>query len=54
VSYYYAFGVLPDEQVQMENYFRAMIINPVDMLPVSREAVLLEPGLKLLNTTHNG
>lgn len=48
VDYYYAFGVLPDEQIAIERCFDASTIEVWTPEAVSRDAVELEPGIKLL------
>lgn len=46
VSYYYAFGVLPDVQKQMESYFDAMQVGEYRVSSgIVREDMKLEPGL---------
>lgn len=37
VSYYYAFGITPDEQLSLERYFDSMVIDSVDLKPIDRE-----------------
>lgn len=48
VSYYYAFGVLPDEQVEIERYYMTATVSNTDEVAVSRDALHLEPGLNNL------
>lgn len=48
VSYYYAFGILPDEQVAIEQNFSHMVMGDVDFQPIEREYLRLEPGIKLI------
>jgi len=36
VSYYYAFGITPDEQISLERYFNSMVIDPIDLTPIDR------------------
>lgn len=46
VSYYYAFGVLPDVQKQMELYYDGMSLDDyVVSSPMDRSDLFLEPGL---------
>lgn len=48
VSYYYAFGILPDVQKQMESYYNSMdIMDYQPTTPMCREDLKLEPGLIL-------
>lgn len=48
VSYYYAFGILPDEQREIEKYFDSARFVPLEQQPISRDALEFEPGLKLI------
>lgn len=48
VSYYYAFGVLPDEQVAIEDAFERAQIGEWEGKPIMRDHLDLEPGIKLL------
>lgn len=48
VSYYYAFGILPDHQVEIEKFYRMVHIEPWCGIEVERDAINNEPGLKLL------
>jgi hypothetical protein len=48
VSYYYAFGVLPDEQVELERYFGSAVFEDVDLVPIPRQHYVGEPGISLL------
>lgn len=48
VSYYYAFGVTPDQQLELERYYNQLAIQPIVMEEISRDALVLEPGLSLL------
>lgn len=53
VSYYYAFGVLPDEQVELERFYDSGEVGDVAVDAVQREAVRFEPGLiSLLRHVH--
>lgn len=50
VSYYYAFGVLPDVQKEMERYYASLALTEmVGGAGICREDLVLEPGL-ILNT----
>jgi len=49
VSYYYAFGVLPDEQLEMERYYKSATVDPLNTTCIPREALVLEPGIKILD-----
>jgi hypothetical protein len=48
VSYYYAFGITPDHQVELENFFSKLVLAPLDFDIVSRDSLVLEPGISLL------
>jgi len=45
VSYYYAFGLLPDEQVELERFYREGRVGPIDLKGVERDALVIEPGI---------
>lgn len=45
VSYYYAFGVLPDVQKEMERYYDRMRIAALSNVEIERSDLRLEPGL---------
>jgi len=45
VSYYYAFGLKPDEQVELERYFDGGVFERVQLEPISRDALVVEPGI---------
>lgn len=47
VSYYYAFGVLPDEQVAMESYYNRGKLDYEETIPLPRDIVSTAPGLSL-------
>jgi hypothetical protein len=48
VSYYYAFGVLPDVQKEMELYYERLSLSPFTVGEgIEREDLRLEPGLIL-------
>jgi len=49
VSYYYAFGVLPDVQVEIEKYYHTSIIGKWDDCPIAREYLENEPGIKIID-----
>lgn len=48
VSYYYAFGVLPDHQVAIEDAYDHAQIGDWEGGPINRDMLDLEPGIKLL------
>ncbi len=45
VSYYYAFGLKPDEQVELERYYSEGYVHTLDANPIAREYVVVESGL---------
>jgi len=45
VSYYYAFGLKPDEQVELERYFDGGSFEPVELDAIHRDAIVVEPGV---------
>lgn len=49
VSYYYAFGVLPDEQIAIESSYNEMVIEDWREEIIEREYLDNDPGIKLLN-----
>jgi hypothetical protein len=49
VSYYYAFGITPDEQIEMERYFKSAVVGPLEYERIPRDALVLEPGIKILD-----
>jgi len=48
VAYYYAYGILPDHQITIEEYYDSAIIDDIDLTPVCRSVLNLEPGLKII------
>lgn len=50
VSYYYAFGVTPDEQLALESYFQRASFGDVDLHSIHRDQAY-EPGLITLTPT---
>lgn len=49
VSYYYAFGVLPDAQEEIERYYDVAVIDEWTAEPINREYLENEPGIKILD-----
>lgn len=45
VSYYYAFGLLPDEQVALESFYDSGTFEGLSTTPIEREALIVEPGV---------
>jgi len=52
VSYYYAFGVLPDEQVAMERFFTSLIVDQMDTAVVERSELELCPGFNIVSESN--
>jgi hypothetical protein len=53
VSYYYAFGVLPDEQVEMEDFFKKLVVGDLVTTLIDREALVINPGINIVTETSN-
>jgi hypothetical protein len=49
VSYYYAFGVLPDEQIALERYYDKLLLSVELSVAVDRDALTLNPGTNILS-----
>lgn len=49
VSYYYAFGIMPDEQVELERFYDSGNIYGLELSPINRDQLIIEPGISLLN-----
>lgn len=49
VSYYYAFGITPDQQIEIEKYFNNVAMSTWNSEPIERHLLRNEPGLMLLN-----
>ncbi len=47
VSFYYAFGVLPDAQLVLEKYYQNLVLHLELQPPVHREDMDLNPGLNI-------
>jgi len=47
VSYYYAFGVLPDDQVVMERSFGNVTITDVELNVIPRDMLVINPGINI-------
>jgi len=50
VSYYYAYGILPDHQMEIERYYETATIGAWTPDVVERGALNLEPGIKIIET----
>jgi len=49
VSYYYAFGITPDQQIEIERYYKAAQIEEWVPDAIEREHLNNEPGVKILD-----
>lgn len=49
VSYYYAFGVTPDEQLALEQYYDSLSLDFGVGQAIERMALVLEPGVNLIS-----
>ncbi len=49
VSFYYAFGVLPDEQIALESHYRDMTLDLRMSKAIDREALVLNPGHNIVS-----
>lgn len=52
VSFYYAFGVLPDEQIAMERFFSSAKIGPVKQEAIDRVDVFVNPGFNIVTESN--
>lgn len=52
VSFYYAFGVLPDEQIAMERNFSSAVIGQVTHEPVDRVDLVVNPGFNIVTESN--
>lgn len=52
VSFYYAFGVLPDEQIAMERFFSSATIGPVEQEAIDRVDVFVNPGFNIVTESN--
>lgn len=48
VSFYYAFNILPDEQVCIEHYLRSVVFDELGGVTISRKQVLINPGINII------
>lgn len=53
VSYYYAFGVLPDEQLVMERFFSKLVVGELCTSVIDREALIVNPGINIVTESSN-
>lgn len=49
VSYFYAFGVLPDEQIRMERFFDQTTIGEINHNATDQSWLSIDPGFNILN-----
>jgi len=52
VSFYYAFGVLPDEQVAMERFFTKVVIDDLVTTVIERSELELCPGINIVTESN--
>lgn len=52
VSFYYAFGVLPDEQVAMERFFMSLEVDELSSATVERGELELCPGFNIVSESN--
>lgn len=52
VSFYYAFGVLPDEQVAMERFFTRLVVDHMETTVIERDALELCPGFNIVSESN--
>jgi len=52
VSFYYAFGVLPDEQVAMERFFTKLYVDEMDTTVIERDELELCPGFNIVSESN--
>lgn len=52
VSFYYAFGVLPDEQVAMERFFTRVMVDRLDTTVIERFELDLCPGFNIVSESN--
>jgi len=53
VSYYYAFGVLPDTQLEMERFFSDLVVTELVTNIIERDALVVNPGLNIVTESSN-
>lgn len=53
VSFYYAFGVLPDEQVAIERFFDKVQVEDMDTTVIERDELELCPGINIVSEISN-
>jgi len=52
VSFYYAFGVLPDHQLQMERFYHQITIGQLDTTVIDRQWLTLSPGFNIVTESN--
>ncbi len=52
VSFYYAFGVLPDEQVAMERFFATVRVDQMETAVIERSELELCPGFNIVSESN--
>jgi len=52
VSYFYAFGVLPDDQIQLERYYQQLQLD-IELQPaIPRDMLVLQPGFNIVTESN--
>jgi len=52
VSFYYAFGILPDHQVAMERFYHQASVGPMDTTVIDREWLVNSPGFNIVTESN--
>lgn len=52
VSFYYAFGILPDDQRQLERFYQSATIGPVQLKPIERQWLDVGPGFNIVTESN--
>lgn len=52
VSFYYAFGILPDDQQQLEQFYRSAVVGPVCATPIERKWLSVGPGFNIVTESN--
>jgi hypothetical protein len=52
VSFYYAFGILPDHQLAMERFYHQATIGPLVATAIDREWLVVSPGVNVVTESN--
>lgn len=52
VSFYYAFGVTPDYQIALENYYHQATVGPLDVTVTDRQWLVNNPGFNIVTQSN--